>query len=650
MLPLPRSTLLAVAGWAVLLLVGLAGRIGAAPPGITVESGFERSVRGGYAPVRVTIQTTDEGFDGELRVHYRLQQPHTALVRRVSVPPRSQQAVSLCVPIDAPGRQVILRAVAADGRTEEFPLETRWVSGSRLILVITESSGGLEPLTANPGDAEKESGPKAAAWDISYFTPAQAPVHWQAYKGVDFVVLHLPEPARFSDAQVRALQRWVELGGHLAVVLGTRPVTLDGNWLDALLPCAVAGNVEIDSLSDLDRRYGHPSTPIRRTAVARLEPREHAWADAAQAGKVLSCTIRRGGGRVTAVAFDYQSAPFKEHTSARRLFGELPAGGVKNLWETLDYSLGNRLARDLSAQYALEWSVAVWLIVLLVAYVAALRPIQRRLFTPPVTLRRIVLWMPGLPVAVSLLVAAFVVFAPRGTTAARTLGVLFVQPDSAFAESHTYLTLFSPIEHQTAVRFDEPDAVVDQECGNKLDLALAAGYTYRQEDPSRLDGVRLLPAIPRTFLISSSRTLAGPWVVRVERDVASEGWVVSGQNRTGFDLEDVRIAFVGKEALVGDWKAGEVFERRPLPLEDWVPPTPAGIWSDQAPDLRAAVLEEMYDELDLDRLPKPDEPPRTAYITGWTSLPPDARLDVGGSPGWRDDSLLYQSISLKEEK
>lgn len=631
-----------------LLALLLAGAVAATadPPQITVDAGFDRRVKGGYIPVRVMFQSQDEGFRGELQVPYRTFQGEALLVRRVTVPPRSRSAFTLCIPVDTPSRQGSLLVVGDDGREVLHPLDCRWVYGGRLVVAIGETAGGLDAGgTAEPADPTKPANPpggEADPTDVCYLEPRVAPERWPSYRSVNLVLLHQPEPARFSPAQVNALVRWVDLGGHVAVSLGARPVTIEGTWLADLLPCTVNGNVELTGLADLDRQQGKPGPATPRFAVARLEPRPDARIRAQEGSHVLACSARRGGGTVTALAFDYQADPFRGRASVRKLLAGFDAAPDSDRWDQVNMEIAQEVPRDLAAGQALDWRIGAWLAALLGLYLLLLRPLQRRLLAPPVTPRRVFLWMPAVPIGAALAVSVFVLAVPKGPLTAHSAAVMLLRTDSAVAEVHAFRSLRSPDAQQVSIRFDDPDVTVEEECGNQLELVFGGGYRFRQEDASSLEQLSLAPCVPRTFLTTSALDLPGPLLVQIDR--SGKTWIATVDNRTGYPIEDLRISVVGKTALLGDVAAGAVTPPTPLEFDPLIAPPAPPAWAAVRPTLRDSLLGALLRELDLDRPAPADEEPKDAHVTGWIRRSPDMKVEALGEIAWQDETLIHLAV------
>lgn len=612
-------------------------------PQITVATGFDRRVKGNYVPVRLRIDTNTEGFAGEVRVQYRLQQSNARLVRRLDVPPQSKTAVRLCIPIDSPTRWTDLVLRRDDGRETVLPLECRLLVGTRFWVVITDTAGGLETTASPLPTPAGETAPAGAAptVDVAYLDAAGAPGHWQAYSGVDALILHLPEPGRFDPDQVTAIRRFVELGGHLVVSLGTRPTALRGTWLEDLLPGTVEGIAELDSLADLERAAGVPPTAPGRFGVARLQPLPEARIRAHQGGTALVCSIARAGGQVTVLAFDYQAAPFKGHAGVDRLLADLHGSIAATVWDETQIQLSHLVPPLVAGRHALDWRLAAWLLGVLLVYVVALPVVQRRCFGGPVTPHRVVTTMLGFPLAAALVVGLLLAWMPGPPLGTHSVGVLFLPPGAAAGASHQFRVLQSPRAETTDIGFPEPDVMIDAECGSAMELVLAGGYRFRSEGTVTVEGVRLLPSVPRTFLTTSRGALAGP--LRVTAIQEGEGWKVGVDNATGCDLEDLRVAVPGREALLGDLAAGASLPLRWAEFQVLARTPPPSPWAPSHQDLRDAVRGEICSAFDLYHTgPAGEAVTSPVHITGWVALPADATLAGVRPTEWTNETLLVQ--------
>jgi hypothetical protein len=299
------------------LLFLLAGLGTAAPAqAATVEArvGFDGAVALGV-PVPLEVQVVPGSERGRVLV----------VVEAPALGPLGRAVERTVVPLDAiPGVPQVVRVPVVVGDLRE-PLRIRVRLGnrdiahtdlavdparvgSRMVVALSAVHSGLEILRRVPGRVV-----------TAYVEPPDLPREWQAYLGVDLLILRDLDPSRLDRAQRDALVTWVELGGRLLVV--ARPGAPPPAFLDPLLPARAGQERVLETLPGFGSRFGAP-LPQGPYPVVGLLPREGA-------GSLGEGTIRvlawrpAGLGEVFLAGFDPWATPFLNWAARLRFWEEV---------------------------------------------------------------------------------------------------------------------------------------------------------------------------------------------------------------------------------------------------------------------------------------------------------------------------------------
>ncbi len=150
---------------------------------------------------------------------------------------------------------------------------------------------------------------------VAYPHPELLPARWDAYLAVDVLVFHDAELSGLSNAQTEAIARWIDFGGTLLVVGGSRPRS--DRALSSLLPVDFAGLTRI-APAEAYRALG-----IEPPAEARNEASVPATRFAGEDAFVVRHA--RGNGRVVVVAFDIGNDRFGDPADRKRIWRNLTA-------------------------------------------------------------------------------------------------------------------------------------------------------------------------------------------------------------------------------------------------------------------------------------------------------------------------------------
>ena len=180
----------------------------------------------------------------------------------------------------------------------------------------------------------------------------ELPDHWRGYLMLDALIWAEMDPVELRHAQVSAIRRWVQGGGHLVIVLpsdGTNPWSLGqppANELEDLMPTfrpEIHPDVEVDEvlsvLSKTAELRPDPSgvrpRPMQIQSFGRVG-RDHDDAALREAlgpyvplqvtddGLIVSIQRRYGHGRITIIGIDLTSNALKSRTLANGVLAVLP--------------------------------------------------------------------------------------------------------------------------------------------------------------------------------------------------------------------------------------------------------------------------------------------------------------------------------------
>ena len=193
-------------------------------------------------------------------------------------------------------------------------------SGPRRVVYVssrpTRQADAAELLL--PGPLAPEAHPA-----VEVRLPEELPPLAGGYAGTDLVVLAEADLARAGPEQRGALAAWVEDGGAVLLVPGTRAGWFESEAVLTLLGGAKVARHQVDRLPEMERRYGplvEPGTPRPTFEVVRFEagvPLSHLLGTGASSDFVerrrfghtypLLQAIRRGDGLVLVLAVDPSS-------------------------------------------------------------------------------------------------------------------------------------------------------------------------------------------------------------------------------------------------------------------------------------------------------------------------------------------------------
>ena len=201
---------------------------------VTIDTDWPGCGYGGYFPIRITVNNrgqprslkfTLSSTYGPMPTVTRSLEVQTERVAFSLLAPcvNSESYGTLTVMVDGQVRSALTHSVS-------LPDSRGFDSQGPAVLLVetrdgdwTEFQAGVESLVA--GTPPPSSGVSyygysptiSAADDHKYLPPEQLPSEWQAYSGLDLVVIPQPLLARLDNARRNALLAWVDCGGNLLV-------------------------------------------------------------------------------------------------------------------------------------------------------------------------------------------------------------------------------------------------------------------------------------------------------------------------------------------------------------------------------------------------------------------------------------------------
>ncbi len=266
---------------------------------MSVEVGFDSFFRPQeWTPLRIELQNNGESLTGRLVVR-----PETS---------GTVVGNAFSAPIDLPTGAAKSTTLNIQARTFPDQIRVELIDDDGVVRAAREAD--LIDLARGNQLYAVVSGPNTAAPNLTRlhiggFKAEQA--LWRAHDiperslslgALDMMMLINIDGESLSSGQRRAIEHWVEAGGHLIVTGG--PSALGLAALTEILPLSPRGSQALDDLSALAHFAGDKDALSQRSVVAIGEPREDAKTLVAQAGVPLLLRREIGAGLVDFLAAD----------------------------------------------------------------------------------------------------------------------------------------------------------------------------------------------------------------------------------------------------------------------------------------------------------------------------------------------------------
>jgi len=321
--------LVSCVGLTALLLLAAGPTYAKPPPGISIDYqvGYNGWVQlGRINPLVVDMENTsaDLNLSGELVLDYEGVEYATPL----ELPPPSRKRFFLYFPCDDFAPVLTLR-VRTKAYTEQFEISTFQrtnASADASILVLTSQPGSLGVVNNLPMVRLNRSLYNSKTAELStsksftaYYDLDEIDPNPKFFARADVIILADIDYQQVTDELAETLKACVAGGTSLIFSLGLNGAGVAASPLAELCPLKTQGTVQVDDLGSFGRRYGiqvgnAPATLAIGTLGTGAEVSDWAGSYPAVVRKL------RGGGRVTALAFDFTAVPFKQNAALARLF------------------------------------------------------------------------------------------------------------------------------------------------------------------------------------------------------------------------------------------------------------------------------------------------------------------------------------------
>ena len=641
--------------FAVLVLLAWAPATAAAQenPDLTmqVEVGFDGYCSAdSWCPVRVILSNEGADVDGELVMPVEISSGggtrSDLYTRQVVLPAHSRKAYFLhAPPVGVSSRSRLKVELRLDGKeTVTRRPSVEWLDETeRLYGVVSSdpSAFGFLPLVAPVG-----GGAQVAHLDLGSL-PLE-PLGWES---LDVLVLNDADTTVLSGDQRRALDTWIDHGGHLIVGGGAGAARTAAGVAD-MLPVAIGGTRSVDSLDALGELIGAVSA---QGPYAVAETTLQDGDVLIQQGDLILLARRsHGAGRVDLMAYDAGLNPLSEWDDLAHLWDWIVGTGA---------SRPQRFAvRDGYSAYEAVNSVPgrglpsiLHIMAFLLVYVLLIGPVNYIVLHK--LDRRELAWLTIPILIVGFSGCAYVTgFQLRGHSAiVHRLAMVYVPDEASVGRSYQLVGLFSP--RRTNYDVWVPGARVrgipaEYYYGSSAQSAL---YLREEAEGVTIGDVRVDVGGVEPFMVEGYQEISP-----VEADlqlVESGGLWLEGTVRNGATaLKDALVIVGSNEQRLGDLDANEEVNIR-VPFYTlvgpggYVPNLPdliigtGNYWEDPKLHRRYMLLQSLF--APYARTYGGTNPGTTsvldagAYLIGWDEEDTPLLVEVAGRPYSTEDMTLY---------
>ena len=322
----------------------------------------------GWLAVAVTLVNEGEPTEG-----FVLSQTEAGTARRfVEMPAGARKVVMLYVQPEAFQRQLTVSYDEPNGRVDATVQVSVLQQSNDQVAVIGDAAGNLRPQLIGSDDID--------APEPIVLGPADIPERPEPLDGLSAIVW-ASDSASLTEAQRRAIERWIGDGGQLVVVAG-------GDWqartsaFAELLPLENLAGVDDVAQEELAAWSGETEAPVAEAPVATGDLRDGARAlVTAESGEILASMRSVGAGRVVLIGPDMATEDFRGWAGSPRLWSRLLptnalfeqffGGGVP-----IRQEMESAMTGALGTVPALDVPPAELLLVVIVGYILLIGPIS----------------------------------------------------------------------------------------------------------------------------------------------------------------------------------------------------------------------------------------------------------------------------------
>jgi hypothetical protein len=531
--------------------------IGAVPVGAAGPVGIEartlvggRFEASGWVALSVTLSN-----DGPPITGYLSGEGEDGTVRRfVELPAGAHKQVALYLRPSSFVRTITLSFLSTEGES--------LATGTADVRVLERTSGHVAIVGDGGGNLRPQLIARGAGFPEPIgLAPGDIPERPEPLRGIETIVW-AADSGTLTEAQRRALERWVAAGGQL-IVLGGPDWQARTAAFGPLLPVedlASLDGSDAAALAAWAKADPPDGSQSLTAAVGRLRSGAISLVDGG-AGVTLFAATNRGAGRVGFVGIDLATVPFRSWAGAPLVWGRLiPDDRIIQQWGgggLIDEEIGNIMTQALASLPALEVPPAELLLAVIVGYILLIGPLSylvlRRLD------RRELAWVVA-PVLVIVFSAASygIGSSMKGSQIiVNQIAVVRSSTDGTAASVSTYAGVFSPTRatYDLTVRADALLSSLQVSLVDPFGGGQPATYATEQGDPAHLRGLAVsvfgLQAVRAEAVIPYTPSLRVTWAIV---DDVIEG---RATNEGSQPMEDVAVISQGGGAMVGTLAPGQ---------------------------------------------------------------------------------------------
>ena len=468
---------------------------------------------GGWLALSVSLVNEGEPTSGHVVAGTSL-----GSVRRfVEMPAGARKVVMLYVQPEAFQREVTVTYDEPNGRVDAR-VEVRVLEQSNdQVVVVGDGTGALRPQLI--GDGGEFSGPEPIA-----LGPSDIPERPEPLGGLSAIVW-AGDSTTLTEAQRRALERWVGDGGQLIVLGG-------GDWQSRT--AAFADLLPLENLAGVDdvpqaafaAWAGEAEAPLASATVSTGDLRDGATPlVTTDDGAILMSMRPVGAGRVILIGSDLATDEYRGWTGAPRLWSRLlPTNAALEQFFGGEFpirqEMENSMSGALSTLPALDVPPAELLLVVIVAYILLIGPVSY--FVLRRVDRRELAW-----VTAPLLVVIFTACSygigrtmKGGDVLVNEISVVRTAAEGGTATVDTFAGIVSP-DRSTYDLTVDADALIGQLTRTDGLARLTDDVEIDQGEPAHLRGLTIpvfgFEAVRATGIVEHDAALSVEWSTRTAR-------------------------------------------------------------------------------------------------------------------------------------
>jgi hypothetical protein len=465
---------------------------------------------GGWLALSVSLVNEGEPTSGHVVAGTSL----GSVQRFVEMPAGARKVVMLYVQPEAFQREVTVSYDEPNGRVDAR-VEVRVLEQSNdQVVVVGDGTGALRPQLI--GDGGEFSGPEPIA-----LGPSDIPERPEPLGGLSAIVW-AGDSTTLTEAQRRALERWIGDGGQLIVLGG-------GDWQSRT--AAFADLLPLENLAGVDdvpqaafaAWAGEAEAPVASATVSTGDLRDGATPlVTTDEGAILMSMRPVGAGRVILIGSDLATDEYRGWTGAPRLWTRLlPTNAALEQFFGGEFpirqEMENSMSGALSTLPALDVPPAELLLIVIVAYILLIGPVSY--FVLRRVDRRELAW-----VTAPLLVVVFTACSygigrtmKGGDVLVNEISVVRTAAEGGSATVDTFAGIVSP-DRSTYDLTVDADALIGQLTRTDGLTRLTDDVEIDQGEPAHLRGLTIpvfgFEAVRATGIVEHEAALSVAWTTQ----------------------------------------------------------------------------------------------------------------------------------------